>query len=78
MQEDLFSPGLQKRPTQCQRVLQIFKDANGGWVDGMIFHSLDKPITQFHSRMNELQKQGYEFEPRTKEGKNWKEYRLIT
>jgi len=77
MQQDLFS-GLQKRPTQCQRILQIFKDANGGWVDGMIFLHLDKPITQFHARMFELEEQGHKFEPRVKDGKNWKEYRLIT
>ena len=77
MQQDLFS-GLQKRPTQCQRILQIFKDANGGWVDGMIFHSLDKPITQAKARMFTLKKEGHKIEGRFKEGKNWKEYRLIT
>ena len=77
MQQDLFSVGLQKRPTQCQRILQIFKDANGGWVDGMMFLSLDKPITQYHARIWQLEKQGHKFASKFKEGKTWKEYKLI-
>lgn len=68
---------LLSKPTQCDRVLEVFHNARGGWVDGMIFLRLDSPITQFHARIFELEEQGYVFESRFKEGKNWKEYRLM-
>jgi hypothetical protein len=75
-QDDLFS-GYQKRPTQEQRILKILEHYNGGWVDGMQFLNLDKPITQYHARIWGLQKQGYKIEGRFIQGKNYKEYRLI-
>lgn len=61
--------------TQEQRVYAILED--GDWVDGMIFLHLDKPITQFHARIWGLQKKGIKIESRFKEGRNWKEYRLV-
>ncbi len=67
--------GLIHKPTQTTRVLKILEDANG-WVDGMTFLRLDSPITQFHTRIFELQEQGYEIEGRFIKGKTWKEYRL--
>ena len=76
MQDDLFSAGLQKRPTQEQRVLKTLQDAKGEWVDGMTFLHLEKPITQYHSRVWSLQRVGYNIEGRFIAGKNWKEYRL--
>jgi hypothetical protein len=74
-QNDLF--GYQGKPTQENIILEILKRANGNWVSGMVFLSLDKPITQFHARIWGLQKKDYKIEGRFIEGKNWKEYRLI-
>lgn len=67
----------EKKLTQCERVYNILRDADGGWVDGMTFLRLNPPITQFHTRIFELQEQGHKIEGRFIEGKNWKEYRLI-
>lgn len=69
--------GYIKKPTQEQRILKILENANGGWVSGMVFLALDRPITQFHARIWGLQKQGYDIEGRFVAGKNWKEYRLL-
>jgi len=69
--------GLIKKPTQCERIYDILMDADGDWVDGMRFLRLERPITQYHARIWELQKDGYKIEGRTVEGKNWKEYRII-
>ena len=70
--------GLQNRPTQCGRVLKILIDANGNWVDGMTFLRLERPITQFHARIFELENEHrYKIESRFVENRNWKEYRLI-
>ena len=66
-----------ERPTQENRILDILKAANGGWVDGMYFLNLDFPITQYHARIWALQKKGYIIEGRFVTNKNWKEYRLI-
>jgi len=72
------SAGLQDRPSQCGRVLKILIDAGGNWVDGMTFLGLDKPITQFHARIFELEnKYKYKIESRFVENRNWKEYRII-
>ena len=75
------APGYQKRPTQEEIVLEVLKEGyeNGrnGWVDGMIFLRLPRPITQYHARIWSLQQQGHKIEGRFVEGKNWKEYRLI-
>ena len=65
-------------PTQKQIVLDTLKRANGGWVDGMYFLNLPKPITQYHARIWGLQNDdGHVIESRTIAGKNWKEYRLV-
>lgn len=76
------TPGLQKRPRQVDRVLRILENQkreniNGGWVDGMIFFHLSPAITQYHTRIWELQQLGYVIEGRFVAGKNWKEYRLV-
>lgn len=65
------------KESQCQRVLKILENANGQYVDGMIFYNLDHPITQAGARMFELKEMGYKIESRFIEGKNWKEYKLI-
>ena len=64
------------RPTQEQRILQVLKNADGNWVDGMFFLRLAPPITQYHARIWGLQRKGHTIEGRFISGKNWKEYRL--
>jgi len=64
------------KSTQQQRVLDILLEASGAWIDGMEFLRLDRPITQYHTRIFEPEEKGYMIEHRTIEGKNWKEYRL--
>lgn len=65
-----------KNPTQCERVLNILREAND-WVDGMTFLRLDRPITQYHARIFELESEGYKIEHGWVENKNWKKYRLV-
>jgi len=69
--------GLIKKPTQCQRVLEILTNADGEWVDGTIFLNLEKPILQYHARIFELQRDGHKIENDWVAGKNWKKYRII-
>ena len=66
-----------EKPTQEKRILRILKNANGEWVDGMLFLGLPRPITQYHARIWGLQKKSHTIEGRFVVGKNWKEYRLI-
>ena len=66
-----------KKLTQRERVLKTLREADGGWVDGMIFLNGNPPITQFHARIWELQREGYRIISRTISGKNWKEYMII-
>jgi hypothetical protein len=63
---------------QKQRVLQKLKDAKGEWVSGMAF--LKPPaITQFHARIFELQREGYEIKGEyIHPDHNWKYYKLIS
>lgn len=70
--------GYIEKPTQEERILEILKKADGGWVDGMLFLRLESPITQYHARIWGLQERGYEIEGRFIKGKGWKEYRLIS
>lgn len=52
---------LKPNPTQCQKVLKVLLEANGEWVNGRYFlHTLY--LSQYHTRIFELQKQGYEIE----------------
>lgn len=69
--------GLIKNNNQKRRVADIFRAANGQWVDGMMFFRLDRPITQYHTRIWELEQEGFVFDSRFIEGKNWKEYKLM-
>ena len=67
-----------QKPTQRERILTILKDAQGQWVDGMIFLQIFPPITQFHARIFELQRLGYRIENEFVPGKNWKQYKLVS
>ena len=66
-----------EKESQQERILRILQEANGRYVDGMYFLQFPNPITQFHTRIFELQKQGYKIEGRFIPGRNWKEYRLL-
>ena len=63
--------------TQQRIIVQILKEANGNPVSGMVFLRLDSPITQFHTRIFELQEQGYNIEPVSIEGQTYKAYKLL-
>lgn len=64
--------------TQKERILDALREAKGEWVSGMDFLKMVPAITQFHARIWELQKQGYEIEGRFINDNNWKYYRLVS
>jgi hypothetical protein len=65
--------------TQHERILQILKDANGDWVCGQYFNDPPVRISQFHTRIHELQKAGYKIIPSDfKNEYGFKSYRLAT
>lgn len=66
-----------KKPTQCQRVLEVLQKADGGWVNGQKFLR-EMMLSQYHARIKELQEDGYEIEgsPFTDEF-GFKSYRLL-
>ena len=50
-----------KKPTQCEKVLKALEDAGGDWVNGRYFlHTLY--LSQYHTRIHELQKDGHQIE----------------
>ncbi len=57
-------------------MIDVFRAANGGWVDGMRFEEMR--MTQFHAVMFKLERRGFVFDRRLKAGCNWKEYRLVS
>lgn len=65
-----------KKQTQCQKVLEVLSSANGEWVNGREFlHNLY--LSQYHARIWELQKQGYNIEASDdKDLLGFKSYRL--
>ena len=65
------------KTTQKERVLQILRDANGGYVDGIKVFLHQEYISQFHARIKELQGEGYDIKGQRVAGENWKEYRLL-
>ena len=68
-----------KKPSQQERILQILRQANGEWVCGQYFNDPPVRISQFHTRIFELQQQGYVIEASTfKNEYGFKSYRLIS
>jgi hypothetical protein len=63
--------------TQAQRILERLNTALGdGWVNGRIFLR-DMYISQFHARIKELERKGYEIEhSTTTDDYGFKSYRL--
>ena len=67
---------LEKKLTQCEKVLKVLQDANGEWVSGQYFlHKMY--LSQYHARIFELQRKGYEIESsEEKDAVGFKSYRL--
>lgn len=64
--------------TQAQKILEVLQKANGAWVKGTHFLR-EMYLSQYHARIFDLQKKGYEIESSdfTDEW-NFKSYRLIS
>ena len=63
-----------KKP-QTQRILEALRDR--GWINGRWFNN-EMMISQYHTRIHELQKQGHEIEASTfVDDYGFKSYRLI-
>lgn len=67
---------LEKKPTQCEKVLEVLQKANGEWINGQYFlRTLF--LSQYHARIKELQDDGHEIEASDfKDGVGFKSYRL--
>jgi len=71
-----------KRQTQKEKVLftllkQKEENIDDGWVDGLTVFSHNMFISQYHARIWELEREGYEIESAIVEGGNWKKYRIL-
>lgn len=77
MEVSNYQEKMLKKPTQCQKILQALQDANGQWVNGRYFlHTLY--LSQFHTRIFELQEQGNRIEASIdKDEYGFKSYRLL-
>lgn len=64
--------------TQRGKILNVLQNASGEWVNGRYF-GRTMMITQYHTRIHELQKMGYEIEPSDfTDEYGFKSYRLVT
>lgn len=67
---------LQKKPTQCEKVLSVLEKANGEWVNGRYFLR-ELYLSQYHARIWELMQQGFDVEASEfKDEHGFKSYRL--
>jgi hypothetical protein len=68
---------LQRRPTQCERILEVLRDANGEWVP--LPKILALGIAQYNARIFQLRAAGHDIENRTEEvdGETHSWYRLL-
>ena len=68
---------LKPKPTQCARVLEALEEANGEWVSGRYFIQ-NMMLSQFHTRIYELQEQGHNIEASDfRDEFSFKSYRLL-
>lgn len=67
---------LTPKPTQCQKVLKALQDAEGEWINGRYFLR-ELYLSQYHARIWELQRKGYDIEA-SEETDEWgfKSYRI--
>lgn len=66
------------KETQADKILKVFQDKPGEWINGRYFlHSMY--ISQYHARIFDLQRAGYQIEASTDTDEyGFKAYRLIT
>lgn len=63
--------------TQCEKVLEVLRNAKGDWVNGNFFLR-EMFLSQYHTRIHELQKKGYKIEASTfLDEWGFKSYRLL-
>jgi hypothetical protein len=68
---------LLQKPTQESRILESLEKAGGEWVNGRYFLQT-MLISQFHARIHQLQKKGYNIEASTdRDEYGFKSYRLV-
>jgi hypothetical protein len=68
---------LEKKPTQCSRILKVLEDADGQWVNGRYFNNT-MMISQYHSRIKELEMGGHDIKhSEDKDEFGFKSYRLL-
>lgn len=66
------------KPTQATRILAVLQHAKGKWVNGRKFVQ-EMLITQFHSRIFELERQGYRIEhSEFRDAHGFVSYRLLS
>lgn len=66
-----------KKPTQCDKVLEVLRSANGNWVSGRFFLR-EMYLSQYHARIWELQDKGHRIEPsEEKDEFGFVRYRLL-
>lgn len=76
MEKTLSMSTLEKRPTQCDKVLRMLENAEGGWVSGQVFLR-ELYLSQYHARIWELQQKGYRIESGQKDKYDFVSYRLL-
>lgn len=65
-----------KKVSQCERILNVLKDAQGQWVNGQTF-GRGMMISQYHARIWQLQREGHNIEASKETDKyGFKLYRL--
>ncbi len=65
------------KPTQCEKVLKVLENADGGWVSGTYFLR-ELYLSQYHARIHELQNKGYKIEASDfTDEHGFKSYRLV-
>lgn len=67
---------LVKNPTQCQKILEVLEKADGAWVHGWVFLR-DMYLSQYHARIWELKRKGYNIEAGEPDSYGVKSYRLV-
>lgn len=66
------------RENQKEKILKALQEKNGEWINGRYFNDTFH-ITQFHTRIHELQKLGYGIEASNfKDEYGFKSYRLMS
>lgn len=66
------------KETQAERILKALQEKNGEWINGRYFNNT-MMISQFHTRIHELQKRGHQIEAsKFTDIYGFKSYRLVS